>query len=198
MKPNQKPCPLCGEPMHRQSKKCLDCWKLKQATEEHRAMLSQKKMGQPTYIRTPEYKALMSSRTTGKKRPGFRPASTRPEVAKKIRAWWTPERREAARERGERQAADPEWRLRCGQPGELNPMWEDGRAVIPYARGWTPAMKRQAWERAGNRCEICQSDKACDTHHKDFRKDNHSLENLQVLCRKCHKRLHVDHLRQQP
>lgn len=74
-------------------------------------------------------------------------------------------------------------------------MWEDGRAQIPYARGWTRAVKQMAWERAGNRCEICQCDKPCDTHHKDFRKDNHVLENLQVLCRKCHKGLHAAHLK---
>jgi 5-methylcytosine-specific restriction endonuclease McrA len=136
----------------------------------------------------------MSDRTKGtpKNRPS---ASTRPEVADKIRQWWTPERREAARQRGERFAVDPEWRQRCGSPGEANPMWEDGRTQIPYARGWARKVKQLAWQRANYHCEICGSDKPHDTHHKDFRKDNHSLDNLQVLCRKCHKRLHVEHLR---
>jgi hypothetical protein len=136
----------------------------------------------------------MSARTTGKPK-AYRPASERPEVAEKIRQSWTPEKREAAQKRGQANAQDPAWRLRCGAPGASNPMWEDGRAQIPYARGWTRTVKRLAWERAGGRCEICQSDKPCDTHHKDFRKDNHDLDNLQVLCRKCHKRLHVEHLR---
>jgi len=137
----------------------------------------------------------MSTRTTGILRPGAVPASTRPEVANKILAYWTPERREAARVRGLAFAKNQEWRLNCGLPGAMNPMWEDGRAAIPYARGWSRKVKALAWERAGNRCEICQCDTPCDTHHKDFRKDNHDLENLQVLCRKCHKGLHAENLK---
>lgn len=136
----------------------------------------------------------MSLRTTGRKKQ-HRSASERPEVAERIRQSWTLEKREAARIRGVRNAADLEWRLRCGRPGELSPTWEDGRTAIPYARGWTRRWKQQAWERAGHRCEICQCDKPRDTHHIDFRKDNHSLENLQVLCRACHKRLHAENLR---
>lgn len=137
----------------------------------------------------------MSIRTTGIPKAGPTGGSL-PGVAAKIQAAWSQEKREAARARGLRMAQDREWRLRCGLPGEKNPMWEDGRAVIPYARGWSRKVKALAWERAGYRCEICQGDKPVDTHHKDFRKDNHALENLQVLCRKCHKRLHVEHLRQ--
>ena len=137
----------------------------------------------------------MSISTTGIPKAGPTGGSL-PGVAEKIRAAWTPEHREAARLRGQQFAQDRDWRLRCGQPGPANPMWEDGRAKIPYARGWTREWKRQARERAGYRCEICQSDKPCDTHHKDFRKDNHALENLQVLCRKCHKGLHAEHRRE--
>lgn len=133
----------------------------------------------------------MSVRTTGIPKAGPTGGSL-PGVAEKIRKSWTREKREAARLRGMTKAQDQEWRLRCGQPGAMNPMWDDGRSVIPYARGWTRKVKAMAWERAGHRCEICRSDKPRDTHHKDFRKDNHSLENLQVLCRKCHKRLHAE------
>ena len=103
--------------------------------------------------------------------------------------------REAARLRGLENAQRQEWRLRCGLPGSLNPMWEDGRTAIPYARGWSRKVKAIVWQQANHRCEICQCDTPCDTHHKDFRKDNHALENLQVLCRKCHKRLHAESLR---
>lgn len=167
------PCESCGLPTRRPL--CRKC--------------------KPPYARTPEHNRLMSDRTTGIRRPGWKPASTRPEIAEKIRATWTPERREAARLRGLKMSLDQAWRLRCGLPGELNPMWEDGRTAIPYARGWTRKAKAIAWDRAAHRCELCQSDKPRDTHHKDFRKDNHSLDNLQVLCRKCHKRLHAEHLR---
>ena len=137
----------------------------------------------------------MSARTTGIRRPGWKPPSATRKVAEKIRRAWTPEKREAARRRGLENAKDQAWRLRCGLPGSMNPMWEDGRTQIPYARGWTRKAKTLAWERAGHRCEICRSDKPHDTHHKDFRKDNHDLSNLQVLCRKCHKGLHAERVR---
>ena len=136
----------------------------------------------------------MSARTTGIHH-SWPSASTRTEIAEKIRQTWTQEKRDAARLRGEKLALDAGWRLRCGMPGEANPMWEDGRTQIPYARGWARKVKQLAWNRAKNHCEICQSDKPHDTHNKDFRKDNHSLDNLQVLCRKCHKKLHVANLK---
>ena len=170
----KKPCPTCHQLMHPTATQCRKC--------------------KPSYQRSPEHNVQMSIRTTGIPKAGPTGGSL-PGVAEKIRQSWTPDRREAARLRGLALAANQEWRLRCGQPGASNPMWEDGRATIPYARGWTQTAKQQAWERAGHRCEICQCDKPCDTHHKDFRKDNHALSNLQVLCRKCHKGLHAERVR---
>ena len=40
-----------------------------------------------------------------------------------------------------------------------------------------------------NRCSDCNA-KADQVHHKDKNKKNHSLDNLQLLCRKCHKKYH--------
>ena len=170
----KKQCPTCPNLMHPTASQCRKC--------------------KPSYERTPEHRSLMTSRTVGKPK-AYPSASNRPEIAQKIAQAWTPEMREAARLRGLEFAKNQEWRLRCGLPGEMNPMWEDGRTAIPYARGWSRKVKALAWERANGRCEICRSDKPRDTHHIDFGKDNHSLENLQVLCRKCHKRLHADRVR---
>src|SRR5699024_6084080 len=39
-------------------------------------------------------------------------------------------------------------------------------------------------------CEVCQSIKNLDVHHKDENPYNNSLENLQLLCRGCHIRTH--------
>ena len=178
--------------MHRQSKLCRDCslqdpaWKAK---------LSAVRAGVPTYKRTPEMNLAMSARTTGILRPGWKPPSATLDVADRIRQSWTPEKREAARLRGLQNATDLQWRLSCGRPGESSPTWEHGRTAIPYARGWTRRWKQAAWDRARYCCEICLSDKPRDTHLKDFRKDNHLLDNLQVLCRPCHKKLHAEHRR---
>lgn len=188
--PNRKPCPDCGGPMSRQSPRCRKCWRVDPAWK---AALSEKKKGRPSYVRTPEQRQLMSVRTTGRKK-GYPTGGSLPGVAEKIRSSWTPERREAARVRGLQLAADPTWRLRCGRPGELSPTWEGGKSSTPYGPGWTRNWKQAAWRRAAGRCELCQSDKPRDTHHKDFGKTNHALDNLLVLCRLCHKGLHAEHL----
>jgi hypothetical protein len=49
-----------------------------------------------SYERTPEHRQKMSAALTGQKH-AYRSASTRPDVAAKIQAYWTPERREAKR-----------------------------------------------------------------------------------------------------
>jgi len=43
-------------------------------------------------------------------------------------------------------------------------------------------------------CELC-GESSTLVHHKDFTNYNHSLDNLQSLCRKCHLRLHWEHKR---
>lgn len=140
----------------------------------------------------------MSQVTKGiKKKNGWKSASTKPDIADKIRKAWTEEKKAAARERGIAFSLDPNWRhkIALSVSGEKNPMWENGRAVLPYGPGFGNKVKQLAWQRANYKCEICGSDKPRDTHHKDFGKTDHSLENLQVLCRKCHKRLHAEHRR---
>jgi HNH endonuclease len=146
----------------------------------------------PTYERTAEHRVKMSSVLQGKPH-SWRSASTRPEVADKIRQTWTPEKREAARLRGLAMAADPDWRRRIGEAvsGARNPNWEDGRSQIPYAPGWGRVNRRAIREQAGHRCQRCGQQKPLDTHHKDGGKSDHSHENLEALCRKCHKAAHA-------
>ena len=43
-------------------------------------------------------------------------------------------------------------------------------------------------------CELCERP-AVLVHHKDFTNYNHSLDNLQPLCRECHLRLHWERKR---
>lgn len=41
-----------------------------------------------------------------------------------------------------------------------------------------------------NICEICDSEKNLEIHHKDGNRLNNDLENLQLLCRSCHSKQH--------
>ena len=39
-------------------------------------------------------------------------------------------------------------------------------------------------------CENCGSNKNIDVHHKDMNYKNNSIENLMLLCRSCHLKIH--------
>jgi hypothetical protein len=58
----------------------------------------------------------------------------------------------------------------------------DGRKALPTA------LRRQLWERADSRCEVCGAGGKLETHHilpvRDGGGD--TLENMQVLCHTCH------------
>ena len=53
------------------------------------------------------------------------------------------------------------------------------------------AYQRKAYEEYGKKCSICgQIEGQIDVHHKDKNRKNNKLENLNVLCASCHRRLH--------
>ena len=141
------------------------------------------------YPRTPEHRAKMSKVITGTRRSSPS-ASTRPEVAEKIRQSWTPAMREAARQRGLAMVAAPRQRLRFGRPGMLNANFRDGGSVLPYASGWTAKVRSEVLERDAHACQDCGSQGRLDVHHKDGRKVNHALTNLVAVCRPCHGKRH--------
>jgi hypothetical protein len=148
-------------------------------------------MGLKSYIRTPEIREKERLSHLGRKH-NYAAGGSLPGVAEKIRQSWTPEMRQAARERGIANAADPEWRKKIGESvsGEKSGTWEDGRAQIPYSPGWGHVNRRIVWEEQDGRCQMCGELKPLDTHHKDGSKSNHARDNLVGLCRKCHKYAH--------
>ncbi len=48
---------------------------------------------------------------------------------------------------------------------------------------------------ADGKCEVCGNDAFC-IHHLDGSKDNHEMDNLAVVCTKCHGILHTNDGRQ--
>lgn len=181
---NTRQCIECGAPVPRKVKRCPPC---------HQENLKQR----PTYDRTPEHRQRMSATLTGKPKD-YPTGGSLPGVAAKIQAAWSPEKREQARLRGLQFAQDPEWRLKIAYSvaGPNNPRWEDGRAVLPYTPGFASKVRQLVRERDGNRCQSCGSTEHLCVHHRDFEKTNHDLDNLILLCRKCHTREHRQHERQ--
>jgi 5-methylcytosine-specific restriction endonuclease McrA len=111
----------------------------------------------------------MSETAKGRKHH-WRSASTRPEVAAKIKAWWTPERKEAKRR-------------------ELLKRNPDARYHGLSARAAAKIVAEVG------HCEKCAGDggdSRLGVHHIDRDKHNQNRDNLQVLCHRCHMRLHSE------
>lgn len=49
---------------------------------------------------------------------------------------------------------------------------------------------KRALEKYGNFCSICKNLENIEVHHVDFDRSNNIIENLQVLCKSCHKKIH--------
>jgi hypothetical protein len=118
-----------------------------------------------SYERTTEHRAKMSAALKGKPH-NYDSASTRPNVAKKIQSWWTPERREAKRQ--EMLARNPRARY----------------------HGLSAKEAKRLCAQAGS-CSRCGSTKRLDIHHKDRDKRNQRPENREVLCHRCHMQEHA-------
>lgn len=48
-------------------------------------------------------------------------------------------------------------------------------------------------QKVKDKCEICGSTRFLEVHHKDRNRANNSEENLQTLCKSCHKKEHMLH-----
>jgi 5-methylcytosine-specific restriction endonuclease McrA len=50
--------------------------------------------------------------------------------------------------------------------------------------------KHLAFDNLPHHCLLCKSVERLHVHHKDGTKNNHKLENLCILCNRCHQKLH--------
>ena len=144
------PCPLCDKPKSQLAAMCRAC------------------RDRTPYTRTPALRAKMSESRKGvPKPPGYVPASKRPEVAAKIAAYWTPERR-AEKSKAVSHPRNP----------YLGLHWRKRKAIA---------------EEVGQ-CQRCGNngpEVRLGIHHKDRNKRNHARDNLEVLCGSCHASEHT-------
>ena len=181
-------------PVPRKKDQCA-CGRMKQAIAE---MCAECRKRNP-YKRTAEHRAKMRAAIKGKPKPaGYVPASKRPEVAAKIAAYWTPERRERQRQIALRNARNPEIAPHFSRRKEDNPNWQHGRRELPYAPGWSIQLRNSIRERDNHQCQDCDATGVrLHVHHIDFGKDNHDPSNLVTLCHPCHFARHTAHRSEQ-
>lgn len=182
--PRQFFCIDCGKPVGRRIKRCPSCHK-------------QFQQNMPTYERTEEHKAQMSliiknSETHQAYAESRQGVPIAPETIERRMEYWTPKRREEARQRGLQYAKDRDWIIGIAESlsGEKNPNWQGGIANIEYAPGFNKRLKRNIRKRDHFTCQLCgiteqELDYHLTVHHIDYSKDNHSQSNLITLCKRC-------------
>ena len=76
-----------------------------------------------------------------------------------------------------------------GLKGALNPRWNGG--ISEYPNHYQMKLARiERFKQTKGLCEICGKD-ADVIHHIDYSKSNHKLDNLLVVCNRCHVVLHT-------
>jgi len=55
-----------------------------------------------------------------------------------------------------------------------------------------PKHRQIAFNSFAKKCQICSYSKNIHVHHKDRNRKNNHISNLQVLCRRCHKLVHMN------
>jgi len=181
-------CIDCGTPVKRRRKRCPAC--------DHVIKKTQCK-----YERTSEHKATMSKTMKGRQQRGSGWKHSK-KTREKMKSVWTPEMKEDARIRGLLNAENREWLLKIAESvsDSKNPNFQNKSNKSGYALGWGKGYRKRMRDRANGICEMCgkpphYSSIPLDLHHKDFTLTNHAPENLAVLCRKCHKKVHAEHKR---
>ncbi len=64
--------------------------------------------------------------------------------------------------------------------GKNHPLYKDGRKIY----------RKQAFEKYPKKCALCGSLNQLEVHHKDRDRKNNKIENLQIICISCHRRIH--------
>lgn len=188
-------CNRCGGRKNRQSRMCRKCYKVYTNLPVVRARRSAAMKGKPSYERTDEHRKKLSEVMKGKPKPtGWKHSS---ETRAKIAAAWTPEKRQAARDRGNVIKTDAKWRKSVSSFGEKNPMWRGGESSSKYAPGFDSVLKMTIKERDNFTCQLCgitEKETGCchSIHHIDYSKNNHCPDNLATTCKACNSRVNTN------
>ena len=73
-------------------------------------------------------------------------------------------------------------KLKGKRLGKESSQWKGGISQDYY--------RRIAFENLPNICEICNSKNQLRVHHKDRNRQNNDLDNLMIVCKSCHNKIH--------
>ena len=153
-------------------------------TDAQRQALSEKRKGTvPKHLHTPEIRKKIAEALRGKKQS---PESNKKRSDALKGRKFTKEHRDnlSVAHKG-RDRESYLW-------GDKNPNWRDGASENPYPNEFR-AIKKMIRTRDNSICRIChkkQEGRFGVVHHIDADKNNNAEENLVLVCRRCHGKIH--------
>lgn len=129
------------------------------------------------------YQFKKGQKQTNTGRTWFKKSRTRPKIEvermqKTLKKMWAERHDEIVAKRN--------------QGGKNHWNWQDGKSLEKYGKDWTKELKQKVRKRDEFKCQKCKRKKDLVVHHKDFNKKNNKINNLRVLCRSCHIKLHAN------
>jgi len=82
---------------------------------------------------------------------------------------------------------NPEYikKLSLKKMGKFNPNFKDGNSYRCQSTIYLPIAQSLV-----QKCSVCGTTKKLITHHIDFNYKNNVLENIAIVCRGCHNKIH--------
>jgi 5-methylcytosine-specific restriction endonuclease McrA len=187
---SQKPCPLCGKPMHRQSPRCRECWLKEHERPGNYLDRTCKKCGKPFRVHKIHVErgqgnycsracARSGSPTRKKAKPILR-CSTCGATFDKFKA-------EIRKNRGKRSFCSPECWYSFNQR-ENHYLWEGGQheRMNPEGVKWRKAVLK----RDQKHCRLCHANRRLEAHHiypfAGHPEKRWDVSNGITLCHDCH------------
>jgi hypothetical protein len=86
--------------------------------------------------------------------------------------------------------------------GKDSHLWRDGRSKATHPPEFTRALKREVFERDNKKCRVCGKSVVPlgerIVHHINANKNDNSLENLILVCKSCHGKIHANNIISDP
>ena len=188
---NHKPCPICGNPMHRQSKKCWDCY----INESHvdKVEMTCKKCGKKYMVHKTQIKysgakycSMSCARSGSPTRKITKPTVECSNCGKRFKKY----KSEIKKNHGGKHFCSPEcWYLYNQRDHHY--LWGGGQneRLNQDSREWKKAIRK----RDRKQCRICHSATRLEIHHiypyRDYPDKRWSISNGITLCHSCHKKM---------
>lgn len=185
-----KPCPLCGDPMHRQSKQCRACWTAQHVRPANYVTRACQKCRAPFTVhraQTERGQAKYCSRSCARSGSPTRKKATPEVTCETCGTTFSKYRAEIRKNVGGKHFCSPECWYSHNQREE-HYGWAGGQdeRMNPESRLWRKAVL----ERDKNHCRRCHGTARLETHHihpfGQYPEKRWEVSNGVTLCRSCH------------